>query len=118
METDWLKLIVGERIWSARCQKRIDSSAFRVELKFDNINITILLDSRTPIKASVVNNATLESESGWSNEKYMVFRKNEDNELIRQTFHKLWTAAANTGKYNKDDWKRLAAVLHDAGYQV
>lgn len=118
METDWLKLIVGERIWSARCQRRNDSSAFRVELNFDNINTTIFLDSETPIKASVVNNATPESESGWSDEKYMVFRKNEDNELIIRTFHTLWTAAVDTENYNKDDWKRLAAVLCDAGYQV
>ena len=120
METYWLSLIVGKRIWAGRYQHSIDSSASRVELNFDNINTTIFLDSETPIKASVVNKAISESESEscWSDEKYMVFREHEDNELIIRTFHKLWTAAVGTEKYNKDDWKRLGAVLYDAGYHT
>jgi hypothetical protein len=118
MKTDWLRSIVGQRIWSARCQKRIDSSAFRVELNFANINTTIFLNSETPIKANVVKTATPKVELGWSDEKYIVFKENEDNELIIETFHKLWTAAAGTDKYNKADWKRLSAVLYKAGYSV
>ena len=113
METDWLKLIVGERIWAARCQKRIDSSAFRLELNFYDAGITLFLDSDTSLKGRVLNEIVpKEEESGWSNENYMVSREqeHEDKELIIQTFHKLWTAAVGTEKYNKDDWKRLGAV--------
>lgn len=118
MKTDWLKLIVGQRIWSARCQKRIDSSASRVELNFADINITIFLDSETPIKANVVKTAIPELESGWSDEKYMVMvsKKNKDYDLINLTFHKLWTAAVGTEKYDKKDWRRLSAALQKAGY--
>ena len=118
METDWLKLFVGQRIWSARCQKRIDSDAFRVELNFVNIKTTLFLDSDTLIKASIVKDYKPKSESGWSDEKFAVFSEHEDNELIKRTFHKLWTEATTSEKYNKDDWKRLAVVLYDAGYQV
>jgi len=118
MKTDWLKLIVGQRIWSARCQKRIDSSTSRVELNFADIDTTIFLNSETPIKVNVVKTATPKLESGWSDEKYMVFNKNEDDELVKMTFHKLWTAAVDTEKYDKKDWRRLAKVLYNAGYSV
>jgi len=121
MENDWLKLIVGERIWSARCQKRIDSNASRVELNFYDAGITLFLDSETSLKGRVLNETVpKDEESGWSNENYMVYREQEhkDNELIIQTFHKLWTAAVGTEKYNKTDWKRLENVLRNAGYSV
>lgn len=118
MKTNWLKSIVGQRIWSARCQKRIDSGASRVELNFADINTTIFLNSETPIIANIVKTATPKLESGWSDEKYMVFNENEDDELINLTFHKLWTAAVGTEKYDKRDWRRLSAALHKAGYSV
>jgi hypothetical protein len=130
MEKDWLRLIIGQRIWAGRCQHSINSSASRLELKFYDAGITLFLDSDTSLKGRVLNEIVpKERESGWSNENYLVSKEHEreheheheheDNELIKLTFHKLWTAAAiREEKYNKGDWKRLAAVLSKAGYKL
>ena len=44
--------------------------------------------------------------------------KASSTKQISALFHKLWTKAAGTDDYNKQDWKDLAELLHYRGVDV
>lgn len=118
-ELDWKARVVACSIFSVRCQKRIDGSAFRVEFTFANgDDFTLFLTSVSDIQATIVPTALPEHDPSWSDSKYTVGNEGPpDNQEIRQLFHKLWSSAG-TSLSEKAEWKRLRSALTRGGYKL